>query len=66
MEDKAVRRVAVEFAATLAALGAVSLYMQLQEPTSRVRLRLSELGDALHEWRVQAKVSSFIDSIRED
>lgn len=60
------RRAVAEFAATLAALAAVTLYLQLSEPTSQLRLRLAELRDELTELRIRAKVEKFVGSFNSD
>lgn len=59
------RRIMAEVVATVAALAAVTVYMQLQDSTSTLRLRIAELGDTVTEWRAQAKVQRFLDSIKE-
>lgn len=60
------RRAVAEFAATLAALGAVTVYMQLQDPTSWLRLRLAEAGEKVEEWRARAAVDDLIESAMEE
>jgi hypothetical protein len=60
-----VKRVWVEFAATLAALAAVSVYMQLQDPTSWLRLRIAVDRERLRDWRIRAAVEEVIESATE-
>lgn len=57
------KRALGEFLATVAALGAVTLYLQLSDPTSMLRLKLEELRERAEDWSVKSKVDSLIESV---
>lgn len=56
------RRVASEFAGTLAALAAVTVYMQLRDPVSPLRLWVSDTAEQLRESWIRQRVDQFIVS----
>ena len=61
MGDNALRRVLVELVATAGALALLSLYQQLQDPTSPLRLRLDDWRERLEEWSIHARVNELIE-----
>ena len=64
--ESAMKRALAEFAATLAALGAVSLYLQLQDPTSWLRLHWEDARETWHDFRARSAVEDLIDSVHEE
>jgi hypothetical protein len=58
-----VRKVALEIAATLGALAAVSAYMALRDPTSEVRLALADAWERLQEWSIRYRVDELVDAV---
>jgi hypothetical protein len=63
MEASPLRHAFAELAATLAALAALSLWLQLRDETSPLRLKLAEWKDRVSEWSIRYRTEALIESV---